>query len=176
MKQATFEIGDDMRPTLTLRWKGKTDPVPDVTFVEVTEPAPPPPLRPVHVLEVTPLEECSPLQICLNHWRTWMHRNDRDLGAKTQAGFGGGRDDEEGYDDSAAACEAAIHRASREIAMATDAMIDSLPRHYKAAIYRSCNIVSVWRFPNLDFTVTLPEAEKELIGKLSKNVATRTFF
>jgi hypothetical protein len=134
-------------------------------------------LRAEHVVTVAPLDEQSPLQICLNHWRAWMHQNDRDLGAKGQTGLSGGDNEAgEGADDSAAASEAAAARASRDIAIATDAMIDSLPRHFKAAIYRSNNIASVWRFPNLDFTATLPEAEQELAAKLSKNIATRAFF
>lgn len=170
-----IEIPVETRPNLTLKWRGKTTPVPDVTFYDVTEPKAPPALPARHVVSVQPLDELSPLQICLNHWTSWMHQSDRDLGAKGQTGIRSGSDEHEGYDDTGAG-EAAAHRASREIAMATDAMIDSLPRHFKAAIYRCCNIASVWRFPNMDFTTTLPAAEEELREKLSKNVATRAFF
>jgi hypothetical protein len=168
------------RQKLTLRWRGKTEPVPDIAFVDVTEePAPPAPVE--RVLAVSPFDEPAPLQICLGHWRDWMHQCDRDLGAKGQSGIVNGSDEHDGYDDNSAAGDAAAARASREIAMATDAMIDSLPRHYKAAIYRSCNITSewrpsVWRFPNMDFAAVLPEAEQELAEKLSKNIATRAFF
>lgn len=164
------------RETLTLGWRFATARVPDITFVDVTETAPPAPVRIERMLSIAPVDAASPLQICLDHWRSWMQQNDRDLGAKGQVGIAVGGDDADGYDDSAAAGDAAHARASREIATATDAMIDSLPRHYKAAIYRSCNIASVWRFPNLDFTAVLPEAEEALIAKLSKNLATRAFF
>ncbi len=166
------------RQKLTLAWRGKTAPVADVIFDDVTA---------IHkgeancaprVLRVDPWVERTGLDLCLGHWVDWMHQDDRDLGVKSQAGIKSGpdhADDHEGYDDGAAS-DAAIARASREIAMATDAMIGGLPRHYKAAIERRCNIASVWRFPNMDFTATLPEAEKELTAKLAKNVATKVFF
>lgn len=166
------------RPKLTLNWKGKTERLPDITFVDV-EPEVAQPLshtRAPRIIQVQPLDELSPLQICMNHWREWMQHSDRDLGAKGQSGLVGIDSEHEGYDDSAAASEAAAARASRDIAMATDAMIDSLPRHFKAAIYRLNNIATVWRFPNLDFATVLPEAEQELAEKLSKNIATRAFF
>jgi hypothetical protein len=165
-----------MREKLTLRWRGKTEASPDITFVDVTPPAAPPKVHVPHMVTVSPSEELTGLQFCLNHWRDWMQHDDRDLGAKVQQ-IGRSPDGEhEGYDDSAANSEAAAARASRGIAMATDAMIDSLDRHYKAAIYRSCSIASVWRFPNLAFEVVLPEAERELTEKLKRNVATRAFF
>jgi len=116
------------------------------------------------------------LAICLGHWSEWMHRDDRDLGAKSQGCIKSGSEgDHEGYDVNAAA-EAAESRASRQIAMATDAMIDSLERHHKAAIYRRCSISTMWRFPNMDYCETLPLAEEALKAKLSKNVACRVFF
>lgn len=171
------------RPKLTLGWRGKTEPVPDITFEDVTEAPAPPLARVERVLVVAPPIEMTPLQICLTHWRDWMHQSDRDLGAKGQAGLAGGIDEEgkdrAGYDDSAAASEAAAARASREIAMATDAMIDSLLPHFKEAIYRSCSIIAkhaVWRFKNANFMDALPEAQEALTEKLSKNVATRAFF
>lgn len=116
------------------------------------------------------------LAICLDHWIEWMQRDDRDLGAKSQGCIKSGPDSEhEGYDVNAAA-EAAESRAARQIAMATDAMIDSLDRHHKAAIYRRCSISTLWRYPNMDYCATLPDAEEALKAKLSKNVATRVFF
>jgi hypothetical protein len=165
------------RPKLTLGWRGKSAPAPDITFVDVTTPTPAP-VRTTHVIQVSPHEELTGFQFCLNHWRDWMQYHDRDLGARGQQGIASGPDegDRDGYDDSAAAGEAAAARASREIAMATDAMIDSLERHHKAAIYRSCSIASVWRFPNLPFEFVLVEAQAELSEKLARNVATRAFF
>lgn len=173
------------RPKLTLNWRGKTEPVPDIAFVDVTEELAPPSVRVERVLVVAPPVELTPLQICLTHWRDWMHQSDRDLSAKGQAGLMSGPDEDEdkkdraGYDDSAAASEAAAARASRDIAMATDAMIDSLLPHLKEAIYRSCSIIAkhaVWRFKNASFMDVLPDAQEALAEKLSKNVATRAFF
>lgn len=166
------------RDKLTLGWRGKTKRLPDITFVDVTEPVPPPAPRAPHVVTITAFDEPTPLQICIGHWRDWIKQDDRDLGAKGQIGIKNGSDDEEhkGYDDGAAAAEAAAARASREIAMATDAMIESLPRHFKAAIYMSCSITTVWSFPRMSFYDALPQAQAELIAKLSKNMATRAFF
>lgn len=167
------------RQKLTLNWRGKTEPVPDFVFVDATEEPAPPPARVERVLAVSPFEELSPLQICMNHWRDWMHQSDRDLGAKGQTGIVNGSDEHAGYDDSSAAGDAAAARAAREMAMATDAMIDSLLPHYKEAIYRSCGIIAkhaVWRFKNASFMDVLPDAHEALTEKLSKNVATRAFF
>ena len=173
-------MGDTVtnRQKLTLGWRGKTARLPDITFDDVTEPAPPPALRTPHVVSITAFDEPTPLQICPGHWRNWMGQSERDLGAKGQVGIKNGSDDEEhkGYDNGAAAAEAAAARASREIAMATDAMIESLPRHFKAAIYMSCSISTVWSFPKMNFEATLPEAQAELTAKLAKNMATRAFF
>lgn len=171
------------RVKLTLNWGGKCPAVPDVVFDDAVSAetlaaalalADAAERAPALSLKVDPWQEKNPLDICLDHWIDWMHQGDRDLGAKSQALIKSG--DAETYDDSAAASDAAAARASRDIAMGTDAMIDSLLRHHKAAIYRRCRIASVWSFPNLDFVATLPEAEKELSAKLSKNVATRAFW
>lgn len=172
-----MDIEVTTRPKLTLKWRGKTTPVPDITFFDVTEPKAPPALPARHVLTVEPFDELSPLQICLNHWTSWMKCDDRDLGAKGQTGIRSGADeDHEGYDDGGYAAEAAADRDSREIATATNAMIFSMPQYLRAAIFRRCNVATVWRFPNMDFAVALPEAEAMLIEKLSKNIATRAFF
>jgi hypothetical protein len=174
---------DGPRQKLTLGWRGNTERLPDIRFVDITEEPAAPPQRVVRVLRVDPFVELSGLEVCLGHWRSWMRQDDRDLGVKGQTGIQGGADDDqdeehEGYDTdmSAEAAEAVAARAEREIALATDAMISSLERHHKAAIYRANNITSVWRFPNLDFTIALPEAELDLAEKLKKNVATRAFF
>lgn len=165
------------RPKLTLNWRGKTEPVPDIAFVDVTEePAASAP-RVAHLMTIAEKIQATPLDICLGHWMTWMHRDDRDLGAKSQ-GCIKGDDSQEGYDTNAAA-DAAEMRMVCEIGAATDAMIDSLDRHFKECIYRRCGLVAkhaVWRFPNLNLFNTLPLAEQELAEKLKKNIATRAFF
>ena len=168
------------RPKLTLNWGGKCAPVPDVVFVDAVSPATLAAAAALaaqdsSALRVDPWTEPTPLDICLAHWTDWMKQDDRDLGAKSQASILSGASAVEGECDSSASGEAAA-RASREIALATDAMINSLPRDYKAAIWRRCNIASVWRFPNMDFSEVLPLAEKCLDEKLSKNVATRAFW
>lgn len=174
-----------LRPKLTLNWGGKCAAVPDVVFVDAVSPVT---LAAAQALEkkeavsvsrVDPWVQPSPLDICLGHWSDWMRQDDRDLGAKSQAGIRGGAEDgqeHEGYDCNSAASDAAAARASREIAMATDAMINSLQRDFKAAIWRRCGVASVWKFPNMDFTAVLPLAEHALDEKLSKNVATRAFW
>jgi hypothetical protein len=165
------------RPKLTLNWRGKTEPVPDIRFVDVTEPAQPPALRAAHLMTIAEKLQESPLDICLGHWMTWMHRDDRDLGAKSQ-GCIKGEDSQEGYDTNAAA-DAAEMRMVCEIGAATDAMVDSLDRHFKECIYRRCGLVAkhaVWRFKNINIFDTLPLAEQELAEKLKKNIATRAFF
>lgn len=165
------------RPKLTLGWRGKTERLPDITFVDVTEDAPAVE-RKRHMLTIAEKIESSPLDICLGHWMTWMHRDDRDMGAKSQGCIKGGDEAGEGYDTNAAA-DAAEMRMMCEIGAATDAMIDSLDRDLKEAIYRRCGIVAkhaVWRFPNFDIFTALPLAEKDLSEKLKKNIATRAFF
>lgn len=167
------------RPKLTLNWGGKSASVPDIVFDDdVVDPVPVLARKPVLSLadRVGPWIEKAPLDICLDYWSRWMHCDDRDLGAKSQSGIESGSDDSDDVFDARAASDSAAARVEREVAMATDAMIDSLDRHYKAAIYRRCNVASVWRFPNLDFVVVLPEAEEALIAKLKKNIATRAFF
>lgn len=168
------------REKLTLAWRGKSAAVPDVIFDDVTEPTPPPVERTLRILRVDPWVEPTGLDLCLGHWKDWMNQDDRDLGAKSQAGIKTGIDDDEDKDkegyDVESSSDAAIARASREIAEATGAMIHGLAAHRRVAIYRRCNISSVWRFPNMDFMAVLPEAEKELTEKLSKNSATKVFF
>jgi hypothetical protein len=53
-------------------------------------------------------------------------------------------------------------------------VIDSLPPHFNAAIYRRCSITSVWRL-NMVFENTIPQAQEELSEKLARNIPTRVF-
>jgi len=117
------------------------------------------------------------LDLCLECWKEWMAGDpDRDLGMKTMRGLAGGA--EEGEDGAAARQDVyeAQQAADYRIGAATDAMINSLSRIHVWAIYRSCSIASVWRFPNADMLTAAAEAKGQLTEKLKKNVCTATLF
>lgn len=110
------------------------------------------------------------LDLCLACWKEWISGDpDNDLGIKTSRGMVG-----EG------AARTDIYEAQQEaderIGAATDAMINSLPRIQAWAIYRSCSIASVWKFPNANFLEVATEAKAQLIEKLKRNVCTATLF
>lgn len=67
------------RPTLTLRWAGKTAPVPDIVFVDVTEDSPPPALKPLRVATLPPevrntveQEHYENVVRLLDGWAEWI--------------------------------------------------------------------------------------------------------
>ena len=110
------------------------------------------------------------LETCLACWKDWITGDqDTDLGVRTMRGLAGdsvtGPDIYEAQQD-----------ADQRVGAATDAMINSLDRIHVWAIYRSCSIASVWRFPNADFSTVAAEARGELTAKLKKNVCTATLF
>jgi hypothetical protein len=110
------------------------------------------------------------LDTCLNCWKGWMGSDaDRDLGVKTMRGLVG-----EGF------THLDIYEAQQEaddrIAVATDAMINSLERIHVWAIYRACSISSVWRYPNANLVQVAYEAKKALKIKLQMNSATAILF
>jgi hypothetical protein len=110
------------------------------------------------------------LELCLACWKDWMTGDqDKDLGVKTMRGLVG--DCESGADIYEAQQE-----ADQRIGAATDAMINSLERLHVWAIYRSCSIASVWRFPNANFITVAEDARSELTQKLKRNVCTATLF
>jgi hypothetical protein len=123
------------------------------------------------------------LEFCLACWKDWMAgTQNKDLEIKGGTIYQDGASepilDENGkpipvpppdmYEQQ--------QEADNRVAMATDAMINSLGRLHVWAIYRSCSIASVWRFPNADFLVAAEEARNELKKKLSRNVCTATLF
>jgi hypothetical protein len=159
------------RPKLTLNWRGKCAPVPDICFVDATclEDAPVPSVQ--VALKVDPWTPPAPLDLCLELWKTWMHGDgDRDLGTKAMGGLMGDTDGH-GID---------VHEqqqaADMRIAMATDAMIESMDRIHIWAIYKLCSIANPWRFPNADILVVGEEARQVLFRKLKKNVCTAVLF
>ena len=112
----------------------------------------------------------TPLDVCLSLWVRFLSRNDnKDCGGYK------GRDSilkSDGLKDS----EQLYDEQDMIEAEAVDACISSLKTHYAWAIKRRCNVATVWRFPQLDFSETLLAAEKELEEKLKKNLATRNYF
>lgn len=131
-----------------------------------------PTLRRVRRDEVPPTTfvKADGLEMCLTCWKEWMARDpDRDLGMKTMGGLvGEGAAGPDIYE--------AQQFADDRIGAATDAMISSLSRLHVWAIYRSCSIASVWRFPNADILDTMADAKKTLTEKLKQNVCTATLF
>lgn len=113
------------------------------------------------------------LDTCLACWKAWMTGDeDKDLGIKTMRGLSG----EEGEEASTADIHEAQQEADHRIGAATDAMINSLSRIHMWAVYRSCSITSVWRFPNADLVEVAEEARSALGLKLKANSATSILF
>jgi hypothetical protein len=111
------------------------------------------------------------LDYCLDCWKAWMHGDaDKDLGAKTMAGL---VSDSDGYGVNVYEAQ---QIADARIAIATDAMIDSLKTIHSWAVYRMCSIATPWKYPNADFIVVAQEARIELERKLKKNVCTAILF
>lgn len=108
------------------------------------------------------------LDLCLDLWQGWMHRNDRDLGIKPQTTL---KADGDGY----GAEDTSQQRRDNEIAEATDAMIRSLKRSHQWAIRIRAGVATmkVWHFPQLDYMEEAREACCELEKKLRENIATR---
>lgn len=134
-----------------------------------------PTLRRVRRADVRPVVFVKPdgLELCLACWKDWMTGDqDKDLGLKTMRGLVGERGEEDAGPDVYEAQQAADQR----VGAATDAMINSLSRIHVWAIYRSCSIASVWKFPNADFATVAAEARDELTKKLKRNVCTATLF
>lgn len=160
------------REKLTLGWRGKSEPVPDIVFVEEVgaEPAAPAPIQ-LAGQALALWDDLSPLDKCLELWKAWMSGDaDRDLGTKTMSGLVG---DGDGHGvDLYEAQQASDNR----IGAATDAMIESLSRLHFWAIYKSCSIATPWKFPNAEFLVVAVEAREELAKKLRNNVCTGILF
>lgn len=117
------------------------------------------------------------LNYCLDCWRGFMSKDDRDLSAGTmridylhESARGLSPDEVE------EARIAAERKRDMKIGEATDAMINSLAAHLQWAIYKSYGLSRVWRFDQLRYEDYLTLAKLELIEKLKKNVATRLLF
>jgi hypothetical protein len=126
----------------------------------------------VNAIPVAERVETKALDYCLDAWMRWQRRDDTRLGwrgrsAMLQSDYA---EDIEGDSDEL------YEDMDVRIAEGVEAMMQSLPRHLNWAIHRRCNIATVWRFPSLDFTVVLGEAEQALENLLRKNIATRIYF
>jgi len=160
------------RQKITLGWRGRCAPVPELPLVEVSCKLPERAASiPASELRVDPWVPPAPLDECLACWKAWMHGDaDRNLSAKSMGGLVGNTDGH-GAD---------IHEQQQardtRIAVATDAMIDSLPRQQIWAIYRLCSLATPWRFPGADLVVVGEQARQALLVKLKKNVCTSVLF
>lgn len=112
--------------------------------------------------------EQTPLDLCLDCWVRWLEYADLDIGWRGKSiGLVG---------DTERTSEQIYSAIEREVAMAVDAMIESLKTHHAWAIRKRCAVATAWRFPQLDFFTVVVEAEKELEKKLKNNIATRSYF
>ena len=112
------------------------------------------------------------LERALDTWTEWMSRNDRDLGTQMLKLPGGSKDDAD-YGSDTNAGDSAQQREDNKIAEAMHAMIYSLPRGQKWAIFRKQGISTVWGFPDIDYVSTAIAACVELERKMRINIATR---
>jgi len=116
-------------------------------------------------------QTADPVDVCLECWKEWMHGDsDRDLGAKTMGGLVANSD---GYGSDSSEAQ---QKRDTDIAVATDACIDSLKRLHIWAIYKSCSIGQVWSFPNADLVAATTGARIELERLLRRNPATSSEF
>jgi hypothetical protein len=113
------------------------------------------------------------LLLCLDAWKQWMQKDDRDLSASKMMLRSESDEERVAYESD---LNDEQRKADNRIGHATDAMIDSMPRIHVWAIYRKCSITTQWYFPRAAFLDVLEEAEKNLTAKLKNNIATGTLF
>jgi len=112
------------------------------------------------------------LKICLECWKQYMHSDgDRDLGAKTMSGLKG--DDSYGngmdiYDQQQA--------SDLKVGAATDAMIDSLSKLHRWAIYKLTSTACAKEYPLANILTVGPDAKESLRHKLKNNCCTSFLF
>jgi len=111
------------------------------------------------------------LDICLDCWVRSMAtgRDDKDLGVQRLEMLCG---DGDGYGND----DTGQQRRDNEIAVATNAMIDSLSRVHWWAIRRKMGLATVWNYPNQDYMHVAIEACIELTAKLRRNPTTAVWF
>lgn len=133
----------------------------------------------IQPLSVDPWSPPDPLDVCLECWKIWMSRNDRDLGTQQQklrTGDDEDDDEDQRQKDSESVAAAAAQRRDNEIAEATDAAINGLRACDRWAIYKMMGLASAWKFPLLDFMETAQKAKVQVERRLRENIATRALF
>ncbi|WP_028100480.1 hypothetical protein [Pseudoduganella violaceinigra] len=128
--------------------------------------------RRANAIPVAARVETKALDYCLDVWMRWQRRDDTRLGWRGRSAIlqSDYAEDVEGDSDEL------YEVMETRVAEGVEAMMQSLPRHLDWAIRRRCNIATVWRFPSLDFTDVVGEAERALEILLRKNIATRIYF
>lgn len=125
--------------------------------------------------ETTPVQIIKPdgLDYCLDCWKSYMGKDDRDLSASRMQ-FNGGADEEKiAYESNVNDDQ---RKADGAIGAATDAMIESMTRLHSWAIYRMCSITTQWNYPNANYIEVVQAACDDLRKKLKNNIATGTLF
>lgn len=110
----------------------------------------------------------TPLDRCLSEWSRYQRRDDARGGYRCR--------DSILESDGAADFEQLVDRVDNDVAMAVDAMVNSLTTHHAWAIKLKCGIATVWRFAQLEYDKTRVAAEDELTKKLKRNSVTANFF
>lgn len=117
------------------------------------------------------------LQICLDCWKLWMHKDDRDLSASRVKLNGLDETDE---DFEPVGYESDVWEKQRledyRIGESTNAMIESLKPCWKWAIYKSCSISTQWRFDKIDYITAAVDAMVDLEIRLRRHFDTGHVF
>jgi hypothetical protein len=131
-------------------------------------------------VEIVRADPMRALEICLDHWRTWMGMADMDLGSPKRVALLVGDGDaygENGDDEEASPSDGnAYYRNAGMVGEAVDAEVRSLPKHLQWAMKRRCGLATQWIYPHLVLYDAIMSAESQLIERLKKNVATRALF
>jgi hypothetical protein len=110
---------------------------------------------------------------CLECWKLFMQKDDKDLSASRMKLMSARDDDAQGYERDVYAEQL---QADYKIGEAVNTEINNLKAVYAWAIKKKCSITTLWNFPSINFINALADAELELEMKLRKNIVTATKF
>lgn len=110
---------------------------------------------------------------CLECWKLFMQKDDRDLSASRMKLMSARDDDAQGYERDVYAEQL---QADYKIGEAVNTEINDLKAVHAWAIKKKCSITTLWNFPSVNFISALADAEAELEKKLRKNIVTATKF